>query len=150
MRIGFTGTRHGMTDVQLQAFDEWLCSQPDVSEFHHGDCVGADDEAANDIHEIAHGEDPGPPIKVVCHPPVDESHRANNSHYDEVLPPLTHFARNRAIVDGTDILVACPGSMEEQQFGGTWYTIRYARKKDKPIVIVWPNGTLTTENGATP
>lgn len=35
--------------------------------------------------------------------------------------------------------------MEEEQKTGTWYTIRYARKQNKQIVIFWPDGTITNE-----
>lgn len=144
MKVGFTGTRRGMTEAQRQAFDEWICSQPDITEFHHGDCIGSDDEAADILYEIRHGEDPGPPIKVVCHPPVDTTHRAGNLCYDDIREPLTHFARNRAIVNETDVLVVCPCDMEHQPRGGTWYTHDYAQKKGKRIVIIWPNGATTS------
>lgn len=141
MRVGFTGTRRGMTDKQREAFYVWICEH-DVTEFHHGDCIGADDEAANVLHEIATGEDPGPPIKVVCHPPSDETHRANNVTHDEIRQPKTHFARNRDIVNETDVLVVCPCDMEHQPRGGTWMTHDYAVKVGKRIVIIWPDGRV--------
>lgn len=147
MRLGFTGTRQGMTAAQQQTFNEWLCCELDITEFHHGDCIGADDDAANELHGIMTGEDPGPPIKVVVHPPIDQTHQANNPHYDEIRSPNTYFARNRDIVDESDLLVACPVSMTEASHGGTWYTVNYARKRGKPVLIIWPNGTITEEAG---
>ncbi len=57
MKVGFSGTRQGMTGAQRHAFYEWICSNP-VDLFAHGDCIGADDDAANILYEIRHGEDP--------------------------------------------------------------------------------------------
>lgn len=145
MRIGFTGTRHGMAPAQANRFYAYVCEHPDFEEFHHGDCIGADSEAADAIRDVLTSEDPGPAIKVVCHPPADQTHRAHNPHYDEIREPKTHFARNRDIVDETDCLVACPCDMAEQPKGGTWYTVGYARKRGKPVVIIWPDGTITEE-----
>ena len=34
---------------------------------------------------------------------------------------------------------------EDRMQGGTWYTIYYARKKLKPLAIVWPNGLIKYE-----
>ena len=64
---------------------------------------------------------------------------------DEVRDPLPYLERNRAIVDACDILIACPKGMQEEQRSGTWATVRYARRRDRPIVIVWPDGTVTRE-----
>lgn len=137
--IGFTGTRHGMTKLQMAAF---LATIRDLqpSEFHHGDCIGADDEAALSVAYLDVGQ--MAPITIVCHPPLDESHRAFNKHAFRTLPPKTHFARNRDIVDAADMLIACPCDMTPQPRGGTWYTVGYARKKGKRVVIIWPDGTV--------
>ena len=39
MKVGFTGTRLGMSQNQKEQFVLKL-SELDVHEFHHGDCVG--------------------------------------------------------------------------------------------------------------
>jgi hypothetical protein len=142
MKIGFTGTREGMTEQQRSAFDEWICSQPDITEFHHGDCVGADDQAADVLHEIRTGEDPGPLIKVVCHPPDNNKRRAFNGHFDELRPVKKYTSRNRDIVNETDVLLVCPLGTERQTRGGTWYTADYAQRLGRRVVIFWPNGTV--------
>jgi hypothetical protein len=60
-------------------------------------------------------------------------------------PPKPYLERNRDIVDSTELLIACPKDMTESS-GGTWATVRYARKQKKPIVVVWPDGSVTEEN----
>ena len=142
MKVGFTGTRKGVTQPQWEALEQVLLSLPNVAdEFHHGDCVGADAEADEVAHDLG--------LYVVIHPPVDEALRAFCRYADETRPAKTHFARNRDIVNETEALVATPGTMEEEAFGGTWYTINYARKRGKPIVIVWPDGSVTYEGWPT-
>ena len=55
--VGFTGTRQGMTDDQKCALRKLLSEIARNGSFpllfHHGDCVGSDEEA----HEIAVGLD---------------------------------------------------------------------------------------------
>lgn len=135
MRVGFTGTRNGMTPAQRQTFAE-LLRRLQPTEFHHGDCVGADNQAAT----IVWG---WPCVAIIVHPPLDEAHRAFNPHISQMRQAKTHFARNRDIVNETDCLVATPLLMQEQSSGGTWYTINFAIKQKKPIWICWPDGSLT-------
>lgn len=118
-----------------------MAELPALTEFHHGDCVGADDEAADAVHSLSDEELSG--VRIVCHPPADETHRAFNDKHCERREPKTHFARNRAIVEGTDALVACPCEMQHQSRGGTWYTHDYAKKHGKPVYVVWPDGTVS-------
>lgn len=133
-RIGFTGTRNGMTDAQkvtvARKFAEWVC-------LHHGDCVGADADA----HAIA--ERLG--MEIIIHPPIDNKLRAY-CKAPVILSPATHFARNRNIVNGTDGLIATPRLMVREERGGTWYTIDYAVKVGKPAWIVWPDGSCAHQN----
>lgn len=137
MKLGFTGTRNGMTELQKTIFEGLL--QP-MEEFHHGSCRGADVEAARIVH---HTFELSPTI--VCHPgPDDDPCREASGVDDEVRPPKTHFARNRDIVNETDELIATPADMAEQERGGTWYTIRYAQRVRKPVTIIWPDGSIET------
>ncbi len=138
MNIGFTGTRRGMTEAQKLSFLD-LLRILGVQRLHHGDCVGADDEAATMADNRK--------ITVVSHPPVDTSHQAHNEFSVEVRGPKTHFARNRDIVDETDGLIATPCDSTRQNRGGTWYTVSYAEKRDKPFWIIWPDGTVEAKDG---
>lgn len=67
MRIGFTGTRQGMTERQKIALSDLLSSYA-AAILHHGDAIGADAEA----HEIAVGLG----CAIVIHPPAVETQRA--------------------------------------------------------------------------
>jgi hypothetical protein len=63
------------------------------------------------------------------------------------LPQLTHFARNRNIVDASDILIVIPYQDEWQPSGGTWYTHDYAVKKGVLVVIIELSGTMRWNSG---
>jgi hypothetical protein len=134
MKVGFTGTRHGMTTRQLEKVRE-QCSR--TFELHHGDCVGADSQ----MHAIAQTIG----CQIIIHPPSDTTRRAwcQGAYY--IHKPRNHLARNHDIVDATDFLLAAPYEPEETLRSGTWATIRYARKSNKPIIVIAPNGTITNQ-----
>jgi hypothetical protein len=149
MKTGFTGTRHELTAAQQRSLESIL--HPEYGrerwEFHHGACKGADSLAA----QIAWGLN----YDVFAHPGQSASGGDNEwlcpvalEHSSEVLPTNTHFARNRDIVDATELLIACPNHGEpitKDSQGGTAYTINYARKRGKRIWIVRPDGTVEIE-----
>lgn len=139
LSLGFTGTRLGMTDEQQTAFRA-LVSALRPTEFHHGDCVGADSEAHVIIRRYMKDQDLINLPWVHIHPPVDDAHRGWNVA-DTMHKPLTHFARNRKIVLACDVLVGASAGEERSTKGGTWYTIDYARKLKKRVVVLWPDGT---------
>ncbi len=134
MKLGFTGTRVGMTAKQISALAELLYDMPDEPhEFHHGDCVGADVEAA-DLAKL-HG------CRIVCHPPVTGTWRGRYPHNDAFWPRKSYFARNRDIVNETDLLIATPKEPLNRG-GGTWYTIDYAGQQGKRVIIIRPSGEV--------
>lgn len=151
MKVGFTGTRSGMTAEQKATVLRLLTElKPDT--VHHGDCLGAD----SDFADICAALIPRP--WIIAHPGESAKGGANelrafNANNDEVMPVRTHFARNREIVkalrDIGDTLIATPFQSERQTNGGTWYTVDFAEKQAKRVVIVWPNGT-TNEEGDQP
>lgn len=134
MKIGFTGTRQGLTDAQIIFLSNILSSIPVIHEFHHGDCVGADQTVHKLISQF------GNPW-IVGHPPIDPKFRAFTRCH-ETREPLPYLKRNHNIVDDTQRLLACPRGMNEVIRSGTWATIRYARKQNKLIKIIFPDGTV--------
>lgn len=134
MKIGFTGTRDGMTEAQTTALHALLPVADIASEFHHGDCLGADAQA----HDIATGHG----CRTVSHPPIKDDLRAFKKA-DEYRERKSYLARNREIVKETEFLIAAPKEFVEQDKGGTWYTVRFAREKGRRLCIIRPDGTLT-------
>ena len=140
MKIGFTGTRKGLTlDARnslivvltvLRAIDSAYIK------IHHGDCVGADEM----VHRIAVESD----VTVIIHPPLLSRYKAG-CKADEYRTPRPYLERNHDIVDETDILIACPETPFEETRSGTWATVRYARKMKKIILMIYPDGDVETE-----
>ncbi len=139
MRAGFTGTRNGMTWKQKAAFATYIHDHPEITEFHHGDCAGSDEDAHNRLH---YG------IYTITHPPENPARRAFTDA-DETRPPKPYLERDRDIVDETDILIATPAGPETLR-SGTWATIRHARKTGKPVLIINPDGSTSLETLCTP
>ena len=142
LKIGFIGTRHGMTDDQKKEFER-LIEAKEFEEFHHGMCrvldgshQGSDEQAHNIVRDKKS-------VTIVGHPPVFKA-----SYLlvpcDKILPPATYSKRNNDIVNSTDCLIATPDA-KERVGSGTWKTIRYARKKGKRIYIIHKNGRVTIE-----
>lgn len=132
-RIGFTGTRKGMTQAQYRDLGA-LVQQTGATEAHHGDCVGADAMFHRICLELQ--------IPIVIHPPVNEKARAFcKGGILRTEPPLPYLERNRNIVAASQLLFATPAEDTEpspMRGQGTWSTIRYARRTKMPIRIVWP------------
>lgn len=145
MRVGFTGTQRGMTSVQVKALRRVLASLRTagfpVTELHHGDCVGADAQA-HALWTLGAPERP-----VVIHPPTLALKRAwCRSGRTTVLRPAPYLTRNRAIVDATWLLCACPAQLDgEALSSGTWSTVRYARRIERAVAIVRPDGRVEWE-----
>lgn len=142
MNIGFTGTRYGFRPAQAAAFGTLLANlamEAAPNAFRHGMCRGADYEAG----EIAFRVSPLAGIEVIGHPgPDDDVWRHHGCHVHAMMPARPHLARNRDIVDRSEHLIAAPAEMVETERGGTWSTIRYARKIGKPVTIIYPDGSL--------
>lgn len=132
MRIGFTGTRHGMTPAQEQALRGMLAARHGAT-LHHGDCIGADAQA----HEVASllGR------SVTIHPPKEAAMRAWKASPD-IRAPKAYLTRNKDIVRETEFLIAAPAETEEQMRSGTWSTVRFARRLGKPVFLILPDGTV--------
>lgn len=140
MKVGFTGTRNGCTQPQ-RATLRLLLELLNPSEFHYGAAKGADAEAYWLAAPLG--------VLTVAYPGMDSA----GSHPDEdqpsvanagkVLPRMQYFARNRAIVDAVELMVACPPCFPLPLQGGTVYTIKYAVGR-KVVIIVKPDGELET------
>lgn len=137
IKIGFTGTQQGMTDSQKRVISTFIFKLKGNSEFHHGDCIGADTDFHKIIVETYN--------KIIIHPPINSKKRSF-CKADVILECKEYLDRNKDIVDNTDILFVVPSSKIEQLRSGTWSTYRYAIKKNKPIFIFYPDGTMNHIN----
>lgn len=142
--VGFTGTRRGLTAPQLVALRRLLFSAP-IGELHHGGCIGADDQADTMAHDLriprlVYPSSIGPNALISI-----EQRTARGRSFGFTVggvafrPADLPLVRNREIVDACDVLIACP-SGPEQIRSGTWYTVRYARKIGRPVVLIFPEG----------
>jgi hypothetical protein len=138
--IGFKGTRHGMTEAQREALRRALAGM-ERSEFHYGDYLGADAEAAE--------------IAVRCswwavrHPSIEDAAcQAQTELVTETMKPQAELARYRFIVHRSDLLIACPHNMvaiENDSLGETAFTVNHARSHGKEVWIIWPDGSIEKE-----
>ena len=136
INIGFTGSRNGFTLKQVQIFSAILqeilkSNQYTHYDFHHGCCKGADLEAAEIFRKIL------PEGNIVQYPPTNMNFATINEA-DKVLPPKPFLERNHDIVDACSFMIAVSSTRKEQQRSGTWATIRYAKKQNKLVEIIFP------------
>jgi len=130
--VGFTGSRAGMSEEQ-EAAVRGLLARTFVpgDTFHHGDCVGADAEAAGIAVNLGYF--------VVAHPPIDSKLRAYAPGHN-TLQPKPYLDRNHDIVDAANWLIATPHGAEDKR-SGTWATIRYARAHGVSVMLIRSDGT---------
>lgn len=135
MKVGFTGTRKGMTHAQKKTFRQLLLNL-DPERFIHGDCIGSDADA----HKIAN--DLG--IKITIYPPRKNDLRAYCEAPGALIMPVgDYLPRNIKIVENSEILIATPETFTNEVRSGTWYTVRQARKRGKDCKVILPNGEIT-------
>lgn len=131
VRLGFTGTQKGMTEKQKQSMFELIDNYAYFQIFCHGDCIGADKEAATYAMSIG--------MKLCCHPPSNPQKRAFLPA-DIIASSKPYLERNKDIVNHCSLLLAAPGEMEEKLRSGTWSTVRYAYVR-KQTILVFPDGS---------
>lgn len=143
--IGGTGSRDGVSDAQRAwvygTFEDGI-RDGTITGLHHGACTGADAF----LHEVALESgmhiDVWPPNVtkylagqcIVAHPLVT------------VHPSMPYLNRDREIVrGGTAGLIALPRQDFQpgrESWGGTWYTVDFAERLGRPVVICYPNGKV--------
>jgi predicted Rossmann-fold nucleotide-binding protein len=133
MKLGVTGSREGMTLSQLTTFLRMI-EKEDFEELHQGCCNGADEMAVIACYDKN--------IKIIGHPPTNHKELSETAveKSSELMAEKEYLQRNKDIVDSSDILIAFPKGTQEETRSGTWSTVRYARKKNARIVIIYPNG----------
>ena len=142
MKIGFTGTRKGMTDIQkktliheLAGYKDWIKK---LKEHHNGMCKGSDKE----FYYILRKE-LGYSGKVIFHPSNLKGTTFNLFCHgqDMILLEKPSLERNHDIVNSVKVMFATPDGQERVR-SGTWATIRYAKKKKVETYIIYPDGKV--------
>ena len=133
--IGITASREGISAQALETFESILQEFPELEELHHGDCVGGDEQIHMMMQNIA------PEVQLIVHPPIKGDHRANCEGAHVVLPKKDYMVRNHDIVMASEAVIGFPNGNNEIMRSGTWATLRIARRKNKKIIVVYPDGT---------
>ena len=133
LNIGISGTRKGSTASQQMQLNHWLYNLKEDGSliFHHGDCVGVDEEAAEFAWSLGY--------RIIKHPGLPKGRWTAYSPYGETLEPKDYIERNHDIVDSCSIMLILPAQQEEIQRSGTWSTYRYAKKLQRQIILLLPN-----------
>lgn len=135
--IGFTGSREGPTREQMNTWERFAAHLVGI-EMHNGCAVGADRYVVQ--HAPAHCSFTFWPANMDGFLWARE-HPGHNLVRD-IREPLV---RNKLIVSSTHGLIAMPITVEEVQRSGTWATIRHARRLERPIIRILPNGHLVLD-----
>lgn len=143
MKIGFTGTQKGLTIVQRSNLLKYLA---ECTELHNGFCIGADEECLMMFDLMANTLPTS--RTIIGHPPI-KTNKMSKFRPEfcrfEFRQAEEYLIRNHHIVDACEKLIAAPELMSESLRSGTWATVRYARFKKRPIVILWPDGSIKAE-----
>lgn len=145
-RLGFTGTRHGLSQQQVRKVAEIVDSLGADITAHHGCCVGADE----DFHAICRERR----IHIVGHPGPEWPDGALCAYTicGETLDPKPYAVRNQAIVDASQVMIAAPLEARMQRRGGTWSTVRMAIRalqagRLRELYVVGRSGELLDHKG---
>jgi len=140
MNIGLTGTRQGMTLPQkrvIKGLCEGLLALNIIPIARHGDAIGSDATYDAAIRYYF------PNTTIHIHPPLNPKYRAFCDGPHTIIHPEKEFGvRDRDIVNAVNKMLATPRLMEEELRSGTWQTIRYTKKAQKQLLIIWPDGSL--------
>jgi hypothetical protein len=143
--IAATGTREPVSDAQrawvYQTFEQGVLDGS-IQRIHHGACTGADAF----IHEVALESG----IHIDVWPPILTKHLAPQCILNHPLVTVHHampyFNRDREVVrGGVAGLIALPRQDSQptpESWGGTWYTVDFAERLGRSVVICYPNGEV--------
>lgn len=144
INLGITGTREGMNNLQKKAFlqtvSKLLEKYPSLTRFHHGCCIGVDNESAKLVDSL-YG------FTTIDHPPINKSMVGDYKGH-EAREEKNYLARNRDIVNESQVIIAITKQMvmPDPPKGGTWYTLNYSLKNKKETYHIKPDGNVDVFN----
>jgi predicted Rossmann fold nucleotide-binding protein DprA/Smf involved in DNA uptake len=141
--VGFSGTAGEMTRPQRAALTAFFINRvvEKDSIVFHGGCVGVDQY----VHSLClkHG------VLVEVFPSVKHDHwfvPAGSYSWGRVHEAMLPLERNHVIAEVPARLVAVPETETMVLRSGTWATVRYALKANRPVILILPNGSIRMEN----
>lgn len=118
--VGFTGRREGITEPQREKLEELLT---DLLKAHKLLCMHNDGEGADQLFA--------------------QMSKGLGAAVGVTPENMGHMARNRYLVEATDLLLACPPTDQILKKGsGTWETIKYMWKKPGNVIVVLSDGSI--------
>ena len=131
MKLGITASRFGISPRQMEAW-EVIAASLNVTHLYQGACLGGDEEMTLAFVRVSIAN-----ATIIALPSTVARWRSEKaitaSHFRfDAKDPLV---RDSDIVDRIDLLVAAPRSMTDTR-GGTWATIRMARERGIPVIIL--------------
>ena len=132
MKLGITGTRKGMTGIQIKGC-LLLFNEIEPEWIIHGAAHGVDNQAHHMADDLKIRRHIWPSNLIGA---TSDCLTNRRDIWEDSKSPLE---RNHDIVDTCDILVAFPAERNEILRSGTWATVRYALKMLKPTVIIYPH-----------
>jgi len=139
-KLGFTGTRNGLSYDQRRAIIRLLKAEP-PDKAAHGDCIGADAEFHELVRELC------PDCEIHVWPSLYEGLRAHKKG-DVMYEPGPAGDRDKLIVKFCNYFIGCPPTDFEVQRSGSWQTLRMARNRlnkglIKEVYLAYPTaGTV--------
>ena len=137
-----TGTQLGATIEQLKQFERVVIATKHET-FCHGDCIGVDAQAHDIVRRLRRD------IGICIHPSNIEDKRAYCVGAKAISPVVHPLKRNQIMVDAADLVIVIPKTHQEQRRSGTWATYRYAIKRGKRVMLIFPDGTVKVETPET-
>jgi len=141
LTVGFTGTQKGVTALQKKRVASLLQALV-PNAVVHGGCIGADSDFSLIWSKFHKQHDYQYDFFQCVFPSNIKSTQGEIYGQFILYPEKPPLVRNKIIVDKSDIIIAAPRQEREIIRSGTWSTIGYARKKEKPIYIVFSSGTI--------
>lgn len=144
--LAFTGTRAGLTPEQTQVLYEIFenAKKTGYNTLLNGCAVGADQDVVVILNTLNGFHLIGYPSNL-----IQQQSKYALDCCELAYKPADPLKRNHKMVDAADYLIAAPKQYTEPgatRCGGTWATIRYARKMKKTVIIVWPNGIIKVDH----
>lgn len=133
--LGFTGSKKGLTPAQLDTFARRLWSKSWAGFVHTG--VGAAAQAAHFV-AIARG------LSVIVYTVDGTRGVFLPGERTTLMPSRPLLLARAALVESCAVLVACPSGPENTR-SETWKDILRARAERRPVVLVWPDGTVAKD-----